>query len=52
MLDTLNIQYKQQYTFSNLFSNRECDKLYYDFAIFNNKIIKNVNFLILAKVYY
>lgn len=39
MLDTLNIQYKQQYTFSNLFSNRECDKLYYDFAIFNNNYL-------------
>ena len=35
MLDNLSIQYKQQYSFPDLYSNRECDKLYYDFAIFN-----------------
>lgn len=39
MLNTLNFQYKQQYSFQDLFSNRECDKLYYDFAIFNNETL-------------
>ena len=39
MLDTLQINYKQQYSFENLYSNRECDKLYYDFAIFNNETL-------------
>ena len=39
MLDNLNIKYTQQYSFKDLFSNRECDKLYYDFAIFNNNIL-------------
>ena len=39
MLNNLHIQYKQQYSFKDLFSNRECDKLYYDFAIFNNNTL-------------
>ena len=39
MLDNFVIKYVQQKTFSNLFSNRECDKLYYDFAIFNNNYL-------------
>lgn len=37
MLDFLQIKYIKQYSFKDLFSNRECDKLYYDFAIFNKE---------------
>lgn len=36
MLNNLKIKYQQQYSFYDLYSNRKCDKLYYDFAIFNN----------------
>ena len=39
MLDTLQIKYKQQYSFDDLYSNRKCDKLYFDFGIFNNNIL-------------
>lgn len=39
MLDILQIKYKQQYSFNNLYSNRKCDKLYFDFAIFNNNTL-------------
>lgn len=36
MLDSVNIQYKQQYTFIDLTSTgRPCDRLLFDFAIFN-----------------
>ncbi len=36
MLEEMNITFKQQYSFSDLYSNRVCDKLYYDVAVFNN----------------
>jgi hypothetical protein len=39
MLDTLQIKYKQQFSFNDLFSTRECDKLYFDFGIFNNNTL-------------
>lgn len=39
MLDVLQIKYIKQYSFKDLFSNRECDKLYYDFAIFNQNTL-------------
>ena len=42
MLDNGNIKYQTQYTFSDLYSNRKCDKLMFDFAIFN----KNNNSLL------
>ena len=42
MLDNGNIKYQTQYTFVDLYSKRECDKLIFDFAIFN----KNNNSLL------
>ena len=39
MLDTLKIQYKQQYSFDDLYSKRKCDKLYFDIAVFNANIL-------------
>lgn len=40
MLDTLNIQYKQQQTFSDLSSTgRNCDKLMFDIAIYNQNTL-------------
>lgn len=35
MLDNGKIKYQTQYTFLDLYSNRKCDKLIFDFAIFN-----------------
>lgn len=37
MLDLSNIKYITQYSFSDLFSNKICNKLYFDFAIFNKE---------------
>lgn len=37
MLDLSNINYIKQYSFSDLYSVRTCDKLYFDFAIFNGQ---------------
>ena len=39
LLDTLDIKYQQQYSFNDLYSYRKCDKLYYDFPIFNNSTL-------------
>ena len=39
MLDNANIKYSQQKTFSNLFSNKVCDKLIFDLAIYNKDIL-------------
>lgn len=41
MLDTLNIKYKQQVCFEDLFglTNRPCDKLIFDFGIYNNETL-------------
>ena len=36
LLNNLNFKYKQQISFDDLYSNRTCDKLYYDIGIYNN----------------
>lgn len=45
LLDNAKILYKTQYTFNDLFSNRACDKLIFDFAILN-KYNNNLLYLI------
>lgn len=40
MLNDINFKYKEQYTFNDLSSTgRSCDRLMFDFAIFNNNIL-------------
>lgn len=40
MLENANIQYRQQVSFSDLTSiNKECDKLLFDIAVYNNNIL-------------
>ena len=39
MLDNLNIKYKTQVSFDDLFSKRKCDKLYFDIGIYNDKTL-------------
>lgn len=39
MLDALGITYIQQYSFEDLTKERKCDRLYFDFAIFNNNTL-------------
>ena len=43
MLQSANIQYQQQFTFNDLTSTgRACDKLMFDFAIFNQNLLKYI----------
>lgn len=42
LLDLNNIQYIQQYYFSDLFTNSKKDKLYFDFAVFKNKKLEYI----------
>ena len=42
LLDLENIQYIKQYYFSNLFSNKKQDKLYFDIAVFENAKLKYI----------